>query len=93
MKLVKKVEELVFNSGVTSNIEIVKNRSVIISSTCVIEHFTDSECVLQVLNGVRYEIFGVNLSVREYGDMYIRIESDGISQLIIGDKDGDLSEE
>ena len=58
-----------------------------IRDSCTVENFTEESCILKTPDN-RYVIFGVNLRIKEYGDLVIRIESDGIKKIeIVGDMD------
>jgi hypothetical protein len=88
MEVLTKVESLIFRQSLSyPMVQVVKNRSVLINNRCVIKQFTDEDCILATPEG-GYRIEGRNLRVKEYGDSFIRIDSDGIKKLeLIGDGD------
>ena len=88
MNVVDKIEDLVFESRALSSIEILKDRHVIVKLRCVIEKLSETECCLLSATGVRYRICGMNLQVKEYGDTYVKIVGDVITNVAIeGDQD------
>ena len=89
MEISKKIEDLIFNTNATSNIEIERNKIVTVSAKSEIMGFTESECRLAAAGGSSYKITGKNLRIKEYSDFYIRVESDNIEEVkIIGVGDG-----
>jgi len=84
--MIEKVESLIFKQAVGEPlVQLVNNQTVLISNRCSIKHFTDDVCQVDTPQG-RYEVAGHNLRVAEYGDHFIRIESDLIE--FIGFKKG-----
>ena len=73
MKVLTKIEDLIFDSRVTSHVEIIKDRQVIIKARCVIEKLTDDTCTLLTPSYTRYKILGEHLQIKEYGDTYVKI--------------------
>ncbi|MCL1950956.1 MAG: YabP/YqfC family sporulation protein [Turicibacter sp.] len=74
--MIKKMESLIFKQSLGyCLVQLVNNRTVLISNRCSIKQFTETGCHIIVPNG-RYEISGQNLRVAEYGDDFVRIESD-----------------
>ena len=75
------MESIIFKQAVGYPLlQLVNNQTVLISTRCFIRHFTDDICTVETLQG-NYEIEGTNLRVVEYGDSYIRIESDMIQNI------------
>lgn len=81
------MESLIFKQALGySLVQLVNNQTVLISNRCSIKHFTDDICLVDTPQG-QYEVAGSNLRVVEYGDEFIRIESDLIE--LIGFKKGE----
>ena len=79
--MIEKVESLIFKQALGYPlVQLVNNESVLISNKCSIKHFADDICIVQTPEG-RYEVSGDNLRVAEYGDYFIRIESDYIEKI------------
>ena len=88
MEMVNRVEALIFNQGLNYPlVQIIKNETVLINSQCIVREFTDEICQISTPEG-GYHLTGINLRIKEYGDSFIRIESDGIAKIEII-KDGD----
>lgn len=87
MEMVNKVESLIFKQALNYPlIQLIQNKTVIVNDRCTVEHFTEESCVLKTPDH-QYMILGVNLRIKEYGDLVIRIESDSIKKIeIVGDK-------
>ena len=87
MEMINKVESLIFKQALSYPlIQLIQNKSVIVNDRCTVENFTEESCILKTPDN-RYVIFGVNLRIKEYGDLVIRIESDSIKKIeIVGDK-------
>jgi len=84
MKVMDKIEDLVFQSKALASIEIVKDRIVVAKIRCEIEYLSDEECHLLSASGVRYKILGDCLQVKEYGDTYVKVEGRRITSFLIG---------
>ena len=82
MEMINKVESLIFKQALSYPlIQLIQNKSVIVNDRCTVENFTEESCILKTPDGV-------NLRIKEYGDLVIRIESDGIKKIeIVGDMD------
>ena len=83
MKVINKIEDLVFQGGALASIEIVKDRIIVMKMRCVIEYLTDCECHLLSTQGTKYKILGDGLQVREYGDTYVKVEGQRITSFLI----------
>jgi len=83
MKLLEKIEDLIFDSRVMSSVEIIKDRYVIIKTKCVIQCLSDDLCVLTTPTGTCYKIAGCHLQVKEYGDTYVKIVGENITAFLI----------
>lgn len=87
MKLLEKIEDLIFDSQVMSRIEIIKDRWVIVKAKCVIEYLADDMCLLRTPTGIQYKILGASLQVKEYGDLYVKVVGETINGFLIeGDR-------
>ena len=88
MEMINKVESLIFKEAMSYPlIQIIKNKTVIINDRCTVENFTEESCILKTPDNC-YLISGINLRIKEYGDLVIRIESDRIKKIeIVGDVD------
>ena len=90
MEIIQRVETMIFEKTLQyPSIQILKNKTVIIQAQCYVEVFTDTECVIHTSYG-NYKITGKNLSLNEYADFILRIQSDGILRVEI---EGDCHEE
>lgn len=79
--MVNKVESLIFNQVLNQPyLQLIKNKIVTINHRCIVNQFTDEVCTISTPEG-RYRLSGKNLRVKEYGDYFIRIESDGIDKI------------
>lgn len=87
MEIINKVEGLIFKQVLHYPlIQVVENKTVIINDRCTVEHFSEEFCKIKTPH-ICYELTGVNLRVKEYGDFVIRIESDGVKKIeIVGDQ-------
>ena len=83
MKVMNKIEDLVFQSRALASIEIVKDKIVVVKMRCIIEHLSDNECYLLSAHGTKYKILGDFLQVKEYGDTYVKIEGRRITSVVI----------
>jgi len=83
MKVLEKIEDLIFDSRVMSSVEIIKDQCVVIKARCVIEYLADDMCLLTTPAGVRYKILGTRLQVKEYGDTYVKVIGKKISGFLI----------
>ena len=83
MRVFDKIENLVFEAQTVANVELVKDRIVVIKTSCEIKHLTDTSCYLLAKHKTLYKIFGSNLQVREYGENYIKLQGDTITSLVI----------
>ncbi len=86
MELFHRVESMIFEKTLQyPSIQVLKNKEVIIQAQCYVKEFTDTRCVIHTPHG-HYQIKGQNLSLNEYADFVLKIQSDGISQIeIVGD--------
>lgn len=92
MTIINKVEALIFNQTMSyPQLQLIKNATVIINTRCIVKNFTDELCQVANSEG-QYLITGTNLRIKEYGDLFIRIESDGIKTIEIR-KNGDQNEQ
>ena len=81
MEMVNKVESLIFNQVLNQpSLQLIKNKIVTINHHCLVKQFTEDTCLISTPEG-RYRLTGKNLRVKEYGDCFIRIESDGIEKI------------
>jgi hypothetical protein len=88
MAIVDRIEDLVFQSKSFSSIEIVKDTQVIVRMRCIIEKLTDDSVQLLSAAGIRYQIHGKKLQVREYGDTYVKVIGNKVRNVeIVGDGD------
>jgi len=79
--MMKKMESLIFKQALGySLVQLVNNQTVLISNRCSIKQFADDSCLIIIPQG-KYEIVGENLRVAEYGDDFVRIESDLIASI------------
>ena len=84
MSVIDKIENLVFQSKALANVEIVKDRIVILKMRCVIDYLSDCECHLLSAHGTTYKILGDCLQIKEYGDTYVKVEGRRITSFLIG---------
>ena len=89
MGVMDKIEDLVFQGGVTSSIELVRDRLIVAKMRCVIEYLSDDECHLLSASGTRYKILGHCLQIKEYGDTYVKVEGERITSLLIEEEAAD----
>ena len=90
MKVIDKIENLVFQGGALASIEIVKDRIIVVKMRCVIKRLSNDECYLLNSHGTRYKILGDHLQVKEYGDTYVKVEGKKITRFLIdGGEDGE----
>ena len=83
MKVMNKIEDLVFQSRALASIEIAKDKIVVVKMRCVIEHLSDNECHLLSAHGTRYKVLGDFLQVKEYGDTYVKVEGRRITSILM----------
>ena len=83
MSVMDKIEDLVFQGGALTSVEIVKDRIVVAKMRCVIEHLSDNECHLRGTHGTRYKILGDDIQIKEYGDTYVKVVGRRITSFLI----------
>jgi len=88
MALIDKIENLVFGAPALASVEIVRNRIVLVKTFCHIEHLTDDECFLRTVGGTLYKIYGAGLQIKEYGDTYVKVEGQRVTNFFIDSRDG-----
>jgi len=83
MGVLDKIENLVFGAQALANVEIVRDRIVLVKTFCTIEHLADDACFLRTAGGTLYKIYGSGLQVKEYGDTYVKVEGQRVTNFFI----------